>query len=325
MSENEQPTGGSGGVPRIAEYYDYEPNMAANVVFVVLFLAATLGHSFFMFKMRTWYFIPFVIGILFEAVGYIFRVISAGETHPNYSFVPYLLQTLLILLGPALMAASIYMVLGRLIRLLDAHQYALIRVNWTTKVFVLGDVLSFITQGAGGGILANAETESANNLGQAVILVGLGIQVLFFGFFIVTTIVFHLRINKNPTARSFSVTAPWRQLILILYASSVLIMVRSIFRMAEFGAGRESDLMTKEVYLLVLDAMLMFLVAAAFLWKFPGKVLVGYRDVSKLRGTSAGGVTDEESSSARDGIQMIKRGNGQQLSASQPYEPYMER
>jgi hypothetical protein len=55
----------------------------------------------------------------------------------------------LILLGPALLAASIYMILGRLIRMLGAEEYALIRTNWMTKVFVTGDVLSFFAQGAG--------------------------------------------------------------------------------------------------------------------------------------------------------------------------------
>jgi len=59
------------------------------------------------------------------------------------------MQTLLILLAPALFAASIYMVLGRLIRLLRAEQYSLVRINWLTKVFVLGDVLSFLAQSAG--------------------------------------------------------------------------------------------------------------------------------------------------------------------------------
>jgi hypothetical protein len=61
----------------------------------------------------------------------------------------YVVQTLLILLAPGLYAASIYMVLGRLIRLLDAEKLSPIRVNWLTKIFVLGDVLSFVMQGAG--------------------------------------------------------------------------------------------------------------------------------------------------------------------------------
>lgn len=56
---------------------------------------------------------------------------------------------MLLLLGPALFAASIYMILARLIRLLEAERYSMIRTKWLTKVFVLGDVLSFFTQGGG--------------------------------------------------------------------------------------------------------------------------------------------------------------------------------
>jgi len=53
-------------VPKIAKFYDYEPNRPANIIFAVLFAAVTLAHTFSMFRMRTWYFIPFVVGILCE-------------------------------------------------------------------------------------------------------------------------------------------------------------------------------------------------------------------------------------------------------------------
>ena len=75
-------------------------------------------------------------------------MICAQES-PDWTLSPYIMQSLLILLGPALYAASIYMVLGRLIRLLDAHHHSLVRTKWLTKLFVTGDVLSFLTQGAG--------------------------------------------------------------------------------------------------------------------------------------------------------------------------------
>lgn len=83
-----------------------------------------------------------------EIVGYIGRALSATET-PNWSTTSYTIQSLTLLLGPALLAASIYMVLGRLIRFLEAEHLALIRTKWLTKLFVLGDVISFVTQGAG--------------------------------------------------------------------------------------------------------------------------------------------------------------------------------
>ena len=62
---------------------------------------------------------------------------------------PYIIQSLLILLGPTLFAASIYMILGRIMRLTNGEAHSIIRVNWVTKIFVLGDVLSFLAQSGG--------------------------------------------------------------------------------------------------------------------------------------------------------------------------------
>lgn len=59
------------------------------------------------------------------------------------------MQGLTVLLAPIFFAASMYMVLGRIIRLVDANSYSPIRVNWLTKIFVAGDVISFFVQAAG--------------------------------------------------------------------------------------------------------------------------------------------------------------------------------
>ena len=59
------------------------------------------------------------------------------------------MQTLLLLVAPALFTASIYMVLGRLILLTDGEAFAPIRARWLTKIFVCGDTLSFLVQGGG--------------------------------------------------------------------------------------------------------------------------------------------------------------------------------
>ena len=83
-----------------------------------------------------------------ESIGYVGRSISAKQS-PNWSTNPYIVQSLLLLLAPALFAASIYMVLGRIILLTDGEDHSLIRARWLTKVFVTGDVLSFLAQSAG--------------------------------------------------------------------------------------------------------------------------------------------------------------------------------
>lgn len=86
--------------------------------------------------------------ITVETVGYIGRAMSAQQS-PNWTTGPYIIQSTLLLIAPALFAASIYMELGRIIVLVKGERFALLRVNWTTKIFVGGDVLSFFMQASG--------------------------------------------------------------------------------------------------------------------------------------------------------------------------------
>lgn len=73
---------------------------------------------------------------------------------PDWTLGPYIVQTLFLLLAPALLAASVYMLLGRIILLLQAESHALLGRKWLTKIFVTGDVLSFLLQGAGKHLIA---------------------------------------------------------------------------------------------------------------------------------------------------------------------------
>ena len=86
--------------------------------------------------------------ILVEAIGYIARAVSSTQS-PNWSTGPYIIQSLLLLLAPPLFAASIYMVLSRLIKLTHGEQYSIISARWLTAVFVSGDVVSFLAQSTG--------------------------------------------------------------------------------------------------------------------------------------------------------------------------------
>jgi hypothetical protein len=63
--------------------------------------------------------------------------------------MPYIIQAVYILIGPALFAASIYMTLGRIILLTDGEHYAMVKQRWLTKVFVTGDIV-FIGMQSGG-------------------------------------------------------------------------------------------------------------------------------------------------------------------------------
>lgn len=83
-----------------------------------------------------------------EWIGYVGRALSSQQS-PNWTLAPYVIQTLCLLIAPALFAASIYMELGRIILLVEGEQHALIKKRWLTKIFVTGDVFAFGLQAAG--------------------------------------------------------------------------------------------------------------------------------------------------------------------------------
>ncbi|KAE8164552.1 RTA1 like protein-domain-containing protein [Aspergillus tamarii] len=243
-------------------FYHYDPSMAGAVIFIILFAGTTLFHIYQMVRTRTWFFIPFVIGGIFEVLGYIGRALSSRES-PDWTLGPYMIQTLFLLLAPALFAASIYMFLGRIILVLRAESHAIMKKKWLTKVFVTGDVLSFLLQGSGGGIQSGGSVDSMK-LGEKVIVIGLFVQIFFFGFFIVTAGSFDLKLKKYPIPRCRSAEIPWRKHMNVLYASSMLIMIRSVFRLIEYLQGNNGYLLHHEIFLYIFDAVLIFITMVIF-------------------------------------------------------------
>lgn len=126
--------------------YHYEPSLPAAIAFSVLFNITTLAHVYQRVKSGSNYMNPFIVGGFFQVTGYGCR---AASHFLGTSTTLYAIQTLLVLLAPTLYAASIYMILGRVIRYLHAERLSPVPVKWMTETFVAGDILSFILQGAG--------------------------------------------------------------------------------------------------------------------------------------------------------------------------------
>ncbi|OJD15370.1 hypothetical protein AJ78_04375 [Emergomyces pasteurianus Ep9510] len=263
------------------DFYKYTPSKAAAIIFIALFLPTTGYHTFQLVKKHVWFFIPVVIGGIFEVVGYGARVVSSTQA-PIFTDTPYIIQSLFLLLAPALFAASIYMELGRIIAILHGEKLSVIRRTWMTKIFVTGDVLSFVVQGAGGGIMASG-TKSNLSLGQKIIVIGLCIQLIFFGLFIIVSVIFHRRIAASPTTASLSIRVSWRKYPYSLYAVSVLIMIRSIFRVAEYVQGADGALLRYEVYLYIFDAALMWTLMVVLNVVHPGVISDLLRGDTRLK------------------------------------------
>jgi hypothetical protein len=227
-------------------------------------------------------------------VGYVLRAMDATQAEK----LLFINQTTLILLAPALYAASIYMILKRIFVLLEAESYSLVSVRWLTRFFVGCDILSFLTQGAGllslnkcfsvnrtftnassiaGGAMSASTSTTGKpgnkELGKWLIVVGLCLQLAAFSFFIVVIGIFHYRVRRQPTTKSRTIVVPWQRYLVVLYGASTIVVIRSVFRLIEYIQGRDGYLMGHEVYAYVFDAAMMLILSIEFNIFHPSQIV----------------------------------------------------
>lgn len=127
-----------------------------------------------------------------------------------------------------------------------------------------------------------------------MIMAGLGVQLLFFSLFVAAAGTFHVRLRR----RSAPVTAtsasgrpvPWQSVLFVLYAVSALILVRSVFRLVEYGqstGGSGGALQEAEGWLYGFDAALMLAAVTIVAAVYPGRVM-GPSPKKSARGAGGG-------------------------------------
>ena len=201
-------------------------------------------------------------------MGYGMRYLSAKS--PN-SIPLYAGQNLLLILPPSLYAATIYMIYGRIVLFVKSPEASVINPTRVTKIFVLGDIVSFFMQAGGGSMMAQ---KGAAKLGQKVILGGLFAQLLFFGFFLIIAVIFKTRMAKSARicAVPGSGKRTWSGLLKLLLVAAVLIIIRCLYRVAEFAMGMDGYLMEHEIFMYVADMAPMLFVQVLFHFIHAGDV-----------------------------------------------------
>ncbi|KAL3420633.1 RTA1 domain protein [Phlyctema vagabunda] len=240
----------------------------------------TIIHIFQAANSRTRFCLPLIIGGVWETAGYAIR--AAGTKHED-SVGLYATQLTLIVLAPAFVAAFNYMLFGRILRTYspDGNSKALgISDTWVTRIFVGFDVVSFLTQSAGAAILAGAKGDSKkSNTGENIVTAGLILQLVAFGFFTAAAVRFHVKMRQWQRLIPGSVAQvrarEWQVLLFCLYASCILIMLRSVYRVVEFSQGFDGYLASHEVYFYVLEAVPMMPPFFLFNIFHPGRVVKG--------------------------------------------------
>lgn len=118
-------------------------------------------------------------------------------------------------------------------------------------------------------------TESTMRIGENLTIAGLAVQVLFFMGFIITSVSFHHQMHKRPTSKvldSGRTAYAWKKHLYALYGGSILILVRSVFRLVEYSQGNDGYLISHEVFLYTFDALLMFSAMVLFAVIHPSEI-----------------------------------------------------
>ncbi|KAJ3129578.1 hypothetical protein HK100_008529 [Physocladia obscura] len=235
-----------------ASLYGEKPStslpLVASGIFALLFIAHIIQSI--RFKIR--YLIAAIIAALMELTGYGLRYKSVKSP---FDISGYASQQGMIILAPVLLAASQYVVLEKII-LHIGESSSPIRASLIAKIFVFCDILSFVIQGAGSGILVSSATNYT--MGTNILIGGLVIQVISYASFLATALIVFNR------GKHLNNEEGWRKMFYALFTGAILVMIRSVFRVVEFVMGYNGPIATNENYMYVFDfalvagAMLLF-------------------------------------------------------------------
>lgn len=324
-------------IEKVDEFYGYYiPSGVAAIITVVVFVILLSVHIYRLFKTRTWFCVPFVIGALctsnllslhlpFITTLYLTRPIAeilgfacrAYDHSHRESLATFIIQACAILLAPIFYAASVYMFLGRIIRATSLVEYSPIRLKWLTWIFVAGDFLCLNIQSGGSSFLTNPNRANLKYVGKWIILVGLGLQIAIFGLFVVVAGVWHSRVRNRPVDKVVACTWPWERYLNSLYVVSAIITIRNFYRIVEYAMGgklyntlscfkSDADSLIDEGYLManewptyIFDALLMAFVLVICAFWYVGNI--SYTQVGENGESVEMMVTRRESNSSARG------------------------
>lgn len=254
----------------------YIANNGLTAMAVALVLAIALPQTFFTWRIGGRFMLAMVIAEYTYALGIAFRF--GLHKNPDSSTL-YILYYLFVTLSPCGFIAAEYVLLGRMARWLDGHRHVLIPPHRITLVFVLSDVVTFLTQAAGGSISASAHEDAVKaQTGSRVFLAGLALQLASFFFFTCVYLRFLYRMHKYEPevwVRDCNLKwyNDWRALAGAMLVSCIGVLVRSVYRTIELSEGFDGFLTRTEVYFFVLDFVPLLIALLAYIPFWPGRFI----------------------------------------------------
>ncbi|KXX83464.1 Protein RTM1 [Madurella mycetomatis] len=262
----------------------YSPVLALAIIGAVLFGLATIYLSYLtLIRYRTRYFICAVLSGIIETVGFVLRCWSIQN---QSQLPPFITSLSLLVLAPLLLAASVYLLVGRLIQAVLPASHHLrflggLHARHTTAVFVGLDILAAVVQSAGTVVAASANWHGPRALtGVDILVAGLALQTAAFVAFVVVLARFAYVTRKKDDGHGgvhavvrHNAPPGWQRLVVAEAVSAVLILIRCIYRLVEFAGGVTGYAFRTEWLFWVFDGFAMLVATGVFCIWHPGAYL----------------------------------------------------
>ncbi|KAG5753627.1 hypothetical protein H9Q69_005841 [Fusarium xylarioides] len=197
-------------------YYLYRIDLVPNAAFLAIFTASLIGF------VVTWVFtrrgiafnVAMILGLLCEIIGYSRRIAS---WYNRFDMNAFLTQICCLTMGPAFMAASIYLCLRRIVSAFGPENSRL-PPEYYTRFFIPCDVVSLVLQALGGADFAIRTIRRQRVFGEAAF-------------------------DQRPEIVKVRNSRRFKAFMCALSLSAFCILWRSAFRVAELSEGWKGPLM----------------------------------------------------------------------------------
>lgn len=238
-------------------------NTALLVVFSLFLCMQVISGVFFH---QYWFLVCWTLGLILEIIGYAGRIWSSQNI---MNFNAFVMQLVCITLAPCFMMAGIYYVIAQL-TLIYGEKYSVLKPMQYSLIFIVCDIISIVLQAIGGGVAASAlSVYESTDAGSHIMVGGLAFQVftilvfqLMWYYLIFNIYIAHKTNGDDAFNPRFAHVRQRKWLIPFMGVVSItvlLVFVRSIYRLAELSEGWSSAPATKEIYFMILEALMMSL------------------------------------------------------------------
>jgi hypothetical protein len=216
--------------------------------------------------------IALCFGCIGEAIGYGGRVMLHNNVFDEDAFT---IQIVCLIISPAFVSAGIYLTLKHIV-IGFGQGWSRLPPVWYTRIFIAGDILSLVLQGAGGGMASSADPGSSlQDTGTNLMIAGVVIQVAilaFFGYFLAeyTLRTYRRRDQLSEEALSLYHKTSFRCFSVAILVAFGGIFIRCVYRIPELTGGWRSEIMRNEIEFIILEGVMIVISVAVLTVFHPG-------------------------------------------------------